>query len=101
LTMGKALVAVILLAAGIGSGFGRFDPPRAPETPAPAIVPAARPIPQPAPKRDWVTVKGRVVFPEKRELPKPREILKTDRIVKDADHCFADGKRLFFEELVI
>jgi hypothetical protein len=55
----------------------------------------------PAPKREWVTVTGRVVFPENRDLPKPREITREDRFVKDAGHLFAGGRRLFFEDVVI
>ena len=34
-----------------------------------------------------------MVFPERRELPKRREITKADGFVKDAEYCFAAETR--------
>lgn len=42
-----------------------------------------------------------MLFPEGRDIPERREILKTDGGVKDAECCFADGRRLFHENVRI
>lgn len=87
-----AVVLVGTLAAMQNSG----PVPIATSTP---IVEAAAPVPAPSP--DWAMLTGRVLFPEGRELPERREILKTDGSVKDAECCFADGRRLFHENVRI
>ena len=88
-----ALVGVVLVAVLAGA----MSPPAANEieTPPEAVIIA------PAPKPEWVTISGQVVFPADRDIPERREIKKTDGIVKDAECCFQDGRRLFFEDLIV
>ena len=93
-----ALVTVV----GIAAAFARPETPVADAPGSPVSITETHPVaPVSAPPRDWVTVTGQVLFPEARELPERREILKTDNFVKDAECCFADGRRLFFENLII
>ncbi len=78
------LAAVALLTLG-GIGFALVENGDVPETggvtpparPEVAVAPAPRPV-----ERVWVTVSGRVVFPEKRELPAVRVV--PVGMVKDA-----------------
>jgi hypothetical protein len=42
------------------------------------------------PKQTWVTIKGRVVFPEGKDIPKREEL----KINQDTQHCLKDGKIL-------
>jgi RNA polymerase sigma factor (sigma-70 family) len=95
-----AAVAGVLLLGGVAVLGGVAAPPLDPPTATPtAFVATAAPVP--AATRQWVTLRGRVVFPAKREVPRPREILRTDPFVKDADHLFAGGRRAFFEDVLI
>jgi RNA polymerase sigma factor (sigma-70 family) len=93
-------VVALVLVGSIAVGFAWPGPP-APAAVSPTPAPPPPVAQAPPPMREWVTVTGRVVFPEKRELPPRREITPADRFIKDADHLFADGKRLFFEDVVI
>lgn len=76
-----------------------------PATPAVEEPAAAREVaiaaPVPPPSREWAALTGQVLFPEGREIPERKEILKTDGVVKDAECCFADGRRLFHENVRI
>jgi RNA polymerase sigma factor (sigma-70 family) len=71
------LVAVALGAVAWGITDG-LTPPSSPETPPvrPDVAVA------PAPRSAWVTITGRVVFPEKLEIPKPRKV--PAGMIKDA-----------------
>ncbi|HEY3789471.1 MAG TPA: RNA polymerase sigma factor [Urbifossiella sp.] len=62
---------------------------------------AAVVAPIPAPPHEWVAISGQVLFPASRAIPERREIKKTDGFVKDADWCFAGGRRLFFDNLIV
>jgi RNA polymerase sigma factor (sigma-70 family) len=66
----------------------------------PGVLPTAVSA-APVPHMDWVTVTGRVTFPNGRTIPKPREITRTDEWVKSAECCFAGGRRLFIEDILI
>lgn len=75
---------------------------------APRIEAEAKPIstnlvaaPVPPPKPEWVTISGHIVFPADRDIPERREIKKTDGFLKDAECCLQDGRRLFFENLLV
>lgn len=100
LALGNLVPALLamLVVAGIAMVFGR------PEAPAATVSnreDASGINSVPAPSREWVTVVGQVLFPENREVPERREIAKTDGFVKDAECCFADGRRLFFDNAII
>jgi RNA polymerase sigma factor (sigma-70 family) len=102
-----AAVAVVL-AGGLAVGFGSQTPTSAPDAPPPPVAapaavvppaaPEALPIAAPAAPRDWVRVKGRVVFPKNREIPPRREIRPP---VRDQDTVFANGRRVYDERVVI
>jgi hypothetical protein len=59
-----------------------------------AAAPAA-----PVPQAEWLTVKGRVVMPADRAVPKPQEL--TRPAVRDPNYVLADGRRLFVEDLLV
>jgi RNA polymerase sigma factor (sigma-70 family) len=81
-----AMLALGTVAWGIASEVSSSASADAPDQPGTTL--AVAPAPRPA-EREWVTVTGRVVFPEKREIPKPRVVPAVQ--VKDAK---------FFVELV-
>jgi hypothetical protein len=60
-----------------------------------AAAPAA-PVPQPV----WLTVRGCLVFPADKPVPRPKEFPRDAR-VRDADYVFAGGRRLFAEDVLI
>lgn len=67
-------VAVAVTLAGLAAGSAGERPEQPPRSPDPvgASHAAAAPAPRPAARAPWVTVSGQVVFPEERDLPKPR-----------------------------
>ncbi|HXD86421.1 MAG TPA: sigma-70 family RNA polymerase sigma factor [Urbifossiella sp.] len=89
------LVAIILAACGLGGIAAAI----APDQPSEAVKTIAARVP--APPAEWVAVAGRVTFPANRELPVRKEIKQTDGFVKGADCCFQDGRRLFFDNIII
>jgi RNA polymerase sigma factor (sigma-70 family) len=89
------LVAIVVAACGLGGIAASFAPN---ETPKATETIAAR---VPAPPAEWVAVSGRVTFPAMRELPVRKEIKQTDGFVKGADCCFQDGRRLFFDNIIV
>ena len=88
----------VMLAVFLVAGFAAsFDAPKVEEPREAASI--AAPVPEAL--REWVTVTGQVQFPENRDLPERREIVKTDGFVKDAECCFADGRRLFHDNVIV
>ncbi|VTU01269.1 sigma-70 family rna polymerase sigma factor : RNA polymerase sigma factor, sigma-70 family OS=Singulisphaera acidiphila (strain ATCC BAA-1392 / DSM 18658 / VKM B-2454 / MOB10) GN=Sinac_6419 PE=4 SV=1: Sigma70_r2: Sigma70_r4_2 [Gemmataceae bacterium] len=81
-----AVATVALLAvAGVGIGLTNSEPP----VDAPAQAPHARhtgeaaPAPRAVERSPWVTVTGRVVFPQERDVPSPQFVAAED--VKDRE----------------
>jgi RNA polymerase sigma factor (sigma-70 family) len=83
----KLAVATVALLAVAGLGLGLAS--RVPPTDAPAQTPHARhtgeaaPAPRAAERSPWVTVTGRVVFPQERDVPPPQFVAAED--VKDRE----------------
>lgn len=93
-----SLAALVLV--GTLAAVQQPNPPATVEEPV-AVREVAIAAPVPPPSRDWATLTGQVLYPEGREIPERKEILKTDGEVKDAECCFADGRRLFHENVRI
>ncbi len=89
------LAAVALIAVG-----GIFAPSQG-SVPSPNTEPAMQREVARSESAEWVALAGQVVFPQGREIPERREILRTDGFVKDAECCFRDGRRLYFENVLI
>jgi RNA polymerase sigma factor (sigma-70 family) len=101
IAVGKLAGATIalLVAARIAAALAGNEPASPPVGNQAAVAFASTRAP--AAPREWIAVTGQVVFPKTQELPERREILKTDGFVKDAECCFLDGRRLYFENLLI
>ena len=99
---GKFAMAAVAVVAVVGTLAAVQEPERvgAAESIAPREAGVAA-APEPPASRDWVTLTGQVLFPENQEIPERKEILKTDGVVKDAECCFADGRRLFHDNVRI
>jgi RNA polymerase sigma factor (sigma-70 family) len=98
----KAGLAAIVIAMGLGGvalSFAEDKPAVTPDKTA-GINPAARlemaPAPRPADGKKWVTLRGRVVFPEKRDIPAPREV--PAGMIKDATFF---GPAVFHQDVLI
>ena len=90
--LAAATAALVLggLAAAVSSG--------TPPVPPPPVTTTATPESAPAAKVEWVRLTGRVVYPEKRGVPKPRLVLGNG--IKDREYCLSQGP-LFFEDLLV
>jgi RNA polymerase sigma factor (sigma-70 family) len=73
ITMKVAVAIGVVLLGGLAAGLGwaALPGPVVPEA-GPALHPTAAPVP--AAVREWTTIKGRVLFPANRPVPKPAEV---------------------------
>lgn len=104
--VGKLIAVVgVLFVVVSGAGFALASRERTEQVPPVAHTPDAPALREPltiaapAPVRSWVTLKGRVVFPAKREVPKPLEVAKKFAI-KDKDYCLSAGPLVFENALI-
>lgn len=80
-------VAVAVALGGLAAGLAGEQPRQPPASPP--VAAEVAPGPRPATRTAWVTVTGRVVFPEERDVPKPRFV--PAGMIKDADHFLPAG----------
>jgi RNA polymerase sigma factor (sigma-70 family) len=85
-----AVVALGGVAAAVSSGTPPVPPP-------PPVATSAIGVVAPAPKVEWVTLTGRVVFPGTRDVPKPALV---ELAMRDRDFCLSRGPVLY-EDLLI